>query len=1185
MKCPKCQASNPPNAKYCLECGNKLAQIDKSRPLTYTPRFLADKILTTRSAMEGERKIVTVLFLDVVDSTRIFENMDPEEVHDIMDGCFKIAMDDIHKFEGTINQFRGDGVMALFGAPIAHEDDAHRACSAAISIQKKIEAYSQKVRPIVREDFKVRIGLNSGQVVVGSIGQDLRMDYTADGDTVNLASRLENRAEPGTILVSDAIVDRVRADFKFKDLGRVKIKGKEKRQNIYRLIDHTDGQRPLPRRMIFSNMVGRERELNRLELRVLKAKNGEGSIVNIIGEAGVGKSRLMAEQVKRDTIQDTVVLEGRAHAMGRNLSFHPIIEIIKNWADIHDKDIESVAVHKLRSAIQQVHPQQADQIFPFVARMMGLMLSGDHARRLEGIEGEALEVLINKSLRDLILKASEISTLIFVIEDVHWADESSIELMIKLFRMAADHRILFINIFRPHYKDTGDKLLDAVIENYPDLHTEIYVQPLDATNCNLLIANLLEDEGLPHDVRDLIHLRSEGNPFFIEEVVRSFIDQGLVTQQNGRFKIAGEIKAALIPNTIQELIMSRLDKLDDQTKLVLKIAAVIGRNFFHKLLVDVADAVDHIDRHLKFLQSVELIRESRRMGEIEYIFSHALVLSTAYKSILRQTRKELHLRVAVCAERLYEDKLHEFYGMLAYHYSSAEDPEKAEHYLVKAGQEALRSSASSEALNYYKEAFDIYQLNYGKTAEPEKVAMFDKNIALALYNRGQYEESVNYFEKSLDYFWGKLPRHPVNVFFKFVSGFNHFLVALFLPFLKFGREPSPEIISAIDLYYRKCKALIMIDPKRFFIESFYFLRKVASYKYTAFREGIVLFVGASALFSFTGISFRLSAKILDFARDKIDTSNARQVITFDLLETTHHALEGNWDRIAPYDETIADRNIEMGEVWLTSQYIYWKGIYTICRGDIDTANKMVDRLMEIGLIYENDLSRLFYLLLSTYMLIEIGRFEDAAEKVEESIDFIKKSGPQVALIDMYSMKAILCIEKDNLQEAHKNIQLAETVIPDSNAVPSQIGEYYLALCEYYLRLLRRPSEEKQPEEEKDFQTKGFNAAKKFIKNAKYAAHNLPKAYSVMGNLHWVKGRQGKALTWWNKAIRECERMDAQLSLAKCFLNIGCHLSREESRHEEFNKVSAAEYLEKAEKLYEGLGLDWDGAKVESLIKE
>jgi tetratricopeptide (TPR) repeat protein len=453
--------------------------------------------------------------------------------------------------------------------------------------------------------------------------------------------------------------------------------------------------------------------------------------------------------------------------------------------------------------------------------------------------------------------------------------------------------------------------------------------------------------------------------------------------------------------------------------------------------------------------------------------------------------------------------------------------------------------------------------------------MFDKNIALALYNRGQYEESVNYFEKSLDYYWGKLPRHPVQEFFKFASGFIHFLIALFFPFLKFRKELTPEVNKAIDLYYKKCKALIMIDPKRFFIESFYFMRKVAIYDYTKTREGISHFVGASALFSFTGLSFRLSSKILDFGEDKIDHSNVRQMITYDLLATTHHTLEGNWDNIKPYDETLVDRNIEKGEVWLASQYIYWNGNHTICRGHIKAAEKMVARLEEIGVVYENDLSRLFHFLLSTYLLIETGRFMEATQKVDESIDFIKKSGPHVALIDMYSVKARLNLEFDNIGETKKYIKLAESIILDANAVPSQIGEYYLVRCEHYLHQLKTLEPGVNGTDRIELHKKGFKAARRFLKNTRYAAYNLPKACSLMGNLYWSAGRQRKALKWWRKAISECESVGARLSLAKCYLNIGCHLVREESMYGELDNIPAAGYLEKAEELYTDLGMQWD----------
>ena len=448
--------------------------------------------------------------------------------------------------------------------------------------------------------------------------------------------------------------------------------------------------------------------------------------------------------------------------------------------------------------------------------------------------------------------------------------------------------------------------------------------------------------------------------------------------------------------------------------------------------------------------------------------------------------------------------------------------------------------------------------------------MFDKNIALALYNRGQYDESVEYFEKALDVFWGKLPKHPVHQFFKFTAGFIHFLIALFFPSFKFRKEPSAEDINAIELYYKKCKALIMIDPKKFFIESFYFMRKVAIYKYERFRDGIGFFVGASALFSFTGLSFRLSAKILKFADNRIDKSNDRQVITYDLLNTTHQALKGNWQKIRPYDDRLVNRIIEMGEIWLASQYIHWHANPTICRGDIQAAEDMSAKLLEMGTVYENDLARLFYFILITSLLMECGRFKQAAQKIDEAIDFIKKSGPHVALIDMYSIKARLHYELNNSSETKKFIKLADAIMPGANAVPSQMGEYYLVCCEYYIHQLSLSQTD-----EDDLHAKALKAAKKFLKNARYAAYNIPKAQILMGNLYWLRSRQRKALSWWSKALSESEKMEAHLSLAKCYLNVGRHLMREESKFKKLNGIAGKDYIEKAEQLYDRIGLQWD----------
>jgi len=707
MKCPECQYENPDIQNFCGECGYNLRKVaDTStkqfaHPRSYTPKFLIDKILTNKSVIEGERKQVTVFFADVAGFSSFSEKLDPEQVHGIMDGAFRIMMDEIHTYEGTINQFTGDGVMALLGAPVAHEDHAQRACHAALAIQKAMIEYSKKVEKNFGVNFRMRAGLNTGPVVVGSIGDDLRMDYTAIGDTVNLASRMESTAKPGTVLVSNNTYERVKQHFKFASLGKVKVKGKETSLDVHELVDVIERPKSGLDRQIVSEMVGREKELNKLEIQVMKAVNGEGSVVNIIGEAGIGKSRLVAELKNREIMKQITLLEGRAISMGRNLSFHPVIDLLKQWAQIIEDDSEAVELRKLETAIRKVYPEEMQEVLPFVATLMGMKLSGRYEDRIKDIESEALEKLILKNVRELLIKATELIPLVIVIEDLHWADKSSIELIESLLSLAETQRIIFVNVFRPGHKETGDRIVETIKERLPVYFVEIVLQPLDERMSEALIMDMLNIRGLQLSVVDQIVERSGGNPFFIEEVVRSFIDEGAVVSKDGVFEVTEKIDSMVIPYTINDVLMARIDRLEEKTRNLVKVASVIGRSFFYRILAEVAQAVEDIDNRLCYLKEIQLIRERQRMEELEYLFKHALAQEAAYESILVQKRKELHLNVAGTIERVFEEKLYEFYGMLAYHYGKAEEMEKAEEFMTKAGNEALRSSASNEAFKLF----------------------------------------------------------------------------------------------------------------------------------------------------------------------------------------------------------------------------------------------------------------------------------------------------------------------------------------------------------------------------------------------------------------------------------------------------------------------------------------------------
>ncbi|MBT4089911.1 MAG: AAA family ATPase, partial [Deltaproteobacteria bacterium] len=450
MKCLNCQSDIPDGSKFCKECGTKLSsatsalttlneKIDKIQ--RYLPQGLTEKILDQKERIEGERKQVTVLFCDLVGYTSMSVKLGPEDTYSIMDQVLEILIHKVHDYGGTVNQLLGDGLYALFGVPLAIEDASSRAIRAGIDMHKDISEFSHKITKEKNiPPLRMRIGINSGPVVVGTIGNSLRVDFAAVGDTVNLASRMEGLAEPGTIAVTGETHKRAELYFNFEDLGEKTVKGKEEPVSVFKVLSEKEKihRRHTSERIIQSAMVGREAEMDKLELAVVKVKNGEGSIVNIIGDAGIGKSRLIAELKSNDVVKRTVIREGRALSMGRNLSFYPIIEILKGFAGIGEDDSVTEQLRKLESAIKDIHPGQVDEIFPFTATLMGMKLAGKHAERVKEIEGDALNKLILRNLRELLIKSTEISPLILIIDDLHWADTSTLDLMISLFKLARD---------------------------------------------------------------------------------------------------------------------------------------------------------------------------------------------------------------------------------------------------------------------------------------------------------------------------------------------------------------------------------------------------------------------------------------------------------------------------------------------------------------------------------------------------------------------------------------------------------------------------------------------------------------------------------------------------------------------------------------------------------------------------
>jgi len=1195
--CPKCKFSNPPDFTYCGKCGNnltfpvaltalelsfheKLAKIQR-----YLPKDLAQKILAQKGKIEGERKQVTVMFCDMAGFTSLTEKIGSEQMYSIMDKVYEILIHQVHDYEGTVNELTGDGIMALFGAPIALEDGPQRAIRSALAIHQEINKFSaQANREKEMLPIKMRIGINTGQVIVGTLGNDLRVEFKAVGDTVNLASRMEGLAEPGTTYVTEETYRLARDLFHFAPLGKKRVKGKEEPISVYKVLSALEAvYRPRvgSERQIYSGMVGRDSELNRLELQVMKAINGQGSVVNIIGEAGIGKSRLVAELKKREVAEKVFLLEGRAISMGRNLSYYPIIDFLKQWAGIRADDRDATALAKLEAAVVSLFPEEVGEVVPFVATLMGMNLWGRYAERVKGIEGGALEKLILKNVREVLIKATERTPLVIVTEDLQWADTSSIELLESLFGLAENHSILFINVFRPGHKETGDRIAGYIKERLPGCYLEIVLKPLDERMSETLISNMLNVGGLRHTIIQEIIERAGGNPFFIEEVVRSFIDEGVVIVKNGVFQVTEKIGKITIPNSIHDVLMARIDRLEEKTRNLVKVASVIGRNFFQRILSEVASEIEDIDGRLAYLMDIQLIRERRRMGEVEYLFNHALAQETAYESILPLKRKELHFNVARSIEKIFSERLHEFYGMLAYHYSRAEDQQKTEEYLIRAGEEALQSAASDEALHYYEGALQLYLKKSGPNADPEKVAMLDKNIALALYNRGHHQEAIKYFDKALDYYWGKLPKSPVFVGIKFFSAFVHFLVALYLPSLKFRKAPTEIHIQTVDLFFKKITSISLTNAKRFFIEYFYLFRFISSFDLRKFKEGNGIFVTSSALFAYSGISFALSRKVLDAVRNSVSQSDVINYIMYEICETVNVFLGGHWKILKDYNDDLVDKSCRIGEIYDASQYLYWHAVGNICKGSFDKAGAIVNRLHDLFEVYGNGLSEVFKYEVNARLLIETGKLDEAMIECEKGIAFGQKAR-SVFWGGFYTFQAWIHIMMGAIQKAQECLEQADRIRVQTETAPFQVSYYFKTQLEFDLYRLREAGKSGNRAEIDKFRRKSFKAVKSLQKVTRKVAYHRTDFYRLSGTCYWTMKKQKKAFRKWHQAIHEGECLGARPQLARLYFEIGrCLL--EDGQYTKLDDLAGEEYLDKARALFEEMKMGPSLAEVDRVL--
>jgi class 3 adenylate cyclase/tetratricopeptide (TPR) repeat protein len=663
-------------------------------PRAYTPAHLTEKILASRPALEGERKQVTVFFADIKDSTRLIEGLDPEAAQQLLDPAIRLMMEAVHRFEGTVNQVLGDGIMALFGAPIAHEDHALRACYAALALQTAIRPYADEVRRAHGMVLQLRIGLNSGEVVVRAIGNDLHMDYSAVGQHTHLAARMEQLATPGTILLTAATWRLVEGLVHVKALGAVPVKGLTAPVETFELAGVTALRRRLQAAAArgLTRFVGRQSELAALHQALVQAVAGHGQVVALVGEAGVGKSRLAYEFVHAHPTQGWLVLESTSVSYGKATPYFPVLDLLKCYCHLDEQDDPRTVRAKVTGQILTLDESLQDTL-PALLTLLEVLPEDSPFRALDPPQRRQQTL---QALKRVLLRESQVQPLLLVFEDLHWIDTETQALLDSLVESLPMARLLLLVNYRPEYQHGWGR------KTY---YTQLRLDPLPPANADELLQALLGDDAGLAPLTQLLIARTEGNPFFLEESVRTLVETGVLVGAPGAYRLAQAVPTIQVPATVQAVLAARIDRLPPEEKRLLQTAAVIGTEVPLPLLQAIAELPEEaLHRGLAHLQAAEFLYETRLFPEPEYTFKHALTHEVAYNSLLLERRRGLHARIVEALEGLAGDRVAEQVERLAHHALRGEVWDKAVTYCQRAGARAWDRAAFREAVAAFEQA-------------------------------------------------------------------------------------------------------------------------------------------------------------------------------------------------------------------------------------------------------------------------------------------------------------------------------------------------------------------------------------------------------------------------------------------------------------------------------------------------
>ncbi len=1130
-------------------------------------------------SLAGERKQVTVMFADISGFTPLSETLDPETVRDLVNGCFERLVPIIEHYDGTVDKFMGDSVMVLFGAPIAHENDPERALRTAVDMMAALAEFNAQHGV----DLGLHFGINTGLAIAGGLGTQEQQTYSVMGDAVNLAARLEDLSQRGEILVGSDTYRLAAPLFEFAALEPVRVKGKAEPVPVYRLLGPRSRPEPvrgLAHRGISSPLVGRDAELEAIHDCLERLRQGQGGILFITGEAGVGKSRLMAE-IREQTLAKVGIpsqgcssqqwLEGRTLSFGQSISYWPFQEILWRYAAISEDDSEATAWTKLERKIHTLFGDETPEILPYLASLLALEVREEYAGRVKYLDSEAMGRQLYLASRRFFERLAQTQPLVLVFEDLHWADESSALLLEHLMPLAESAPLLICAVSRSYRQTPSTRLQEAARRDHPDCYIELHLEPLSLTDSAQLLHNLLEIEGLPDHVRAQIVAKAGGNPFFLEEIIRTLIDSGAIRHgpTTGRWQATEQLETITIPDTIQGVIMARVDRLDREVKGALRTASVVGRSFLYRVLRAVAEAGRDLDEHLAELQAIELIREKQRIPELEYSFKHALAQAAIYESILLQKRRELHARVGQAIEELFADRLEEFYGLLAYHYARAEAWEKAQAYLLKAGDQAGRVAADAEALANYELAMAAYGRAFGEEWDPLERAALERKMGEALFRRGEHQQALEHFHRALDCLGIPLPSSHWGVRLAILTEAARQLGHRTLPrlFLRgAGSQASPETEEVLRSYEPMAWMAGLTAPERFMLLT---LRILNLAQANGLGRGAVAgSMGMGATFDYFPV-YWLAEDYYEQAlalAQQIEHPNALSLAYTGLA--MHSFYVCRWDAVIEHGRKAASICRETGDLhnWGWVSDLISIALYN--RGDLLEAVKRSQAVVRMGQDGADPQVQCWSLHTQSEARGRLGQLDEAMALSRQAVALAETIPDHSICLAARAFLGQCYARQGKLEEALSELRKSQQVYA---AHPIRWGaprNLFQGLPEAYLLAAEKGS----GTETNGWLKKAKGACSEALKQGRRHPGGLPEAQMIRGRYEWLRRKPRAAARWWQRAQTSAEALGQRYDLGLICLEMG-------------SRMGDRTPLERAEAILSQIGAERDLARARQALRE